>query len=165
MLFCTTYSKITPRLLLCGVERRACTVEMVRASYFEIVDPDTITTSGERLTTALSAGQYDSSAEALLDRYSELLLIALEMIIGPGGSPHSPVTDMFPEGQREPAWVALIRSGRIFITTNGNSEVRVFLRGDDPQKAYDDNYSVLRHCFADLSDIAGNPIVVEVFTY
>jgi hypothetical protein len=87
------------------------------------------------------------------------------MISGPHTPLHSTILDLFPSGEREPAWVALVRSGRIHISFDGKTHLQVFLRGDDPKQASADNYSVIRHCLGLVFDMVTEPLHVDVFAY
>jgi len=59
----------------------------------------------------------------------------------------------------------IFRGGRIHICTDDKNHAQVFLLGDDPKKAYQDNYSVIRHCLNMLLQNSKDGLQVDVYAY
>ena len=134
-------------------------------SYADLLDKEAIVRTGQRLGLVLHDGSMRNAVQPFVDHYSKLLPDAIEFIKGPDRTPCHSVLDFFSQTGRQPAWVAILRGGRIHIVTDDNNHAKVFLLGDDPQQAYSQNYSVVRHCLSMLSDVAKGEITVDVFAY
>jgi hypothetical protein len=141
------------------------TSSSVTISYHDLLDTEEIIRTGQKLISALASRGLRGAVQPHVDKYSELLPAALEMMAGPDELAHSTVMDLFPGGEREPAWVALVRGGRLHISTDCKTHARVFLLGDDPQEAYLKHYSVVRHCLGVLAQMAEEELKVDVFAY
>ncbi len=137
----------------------------ITIKYADLLEKDQITHSGQTLHTALQDTFLRGEVQPCVDKYSYLLQPTVEMIFGPDSLPHYSVIDQFPVGSKQPAWVALVRGGRIFLTTDNKSHARVFLLGDDPEKAYKENHSIIRHSLSALLPKDGLELTVEVFAY
>jgi hypothetical protein len=136
----------------------------VSVQYGELVDRDIFLHSDDRLGALLERKVGVNALQPYLDPFSSLLQDSVEMLSGPDEFPHRPIVDYFPKDQPRPAWVAILAEGRISVTTDRRGHVRIFLRGRDPERAYQENYSVVRHCLASLAEEA-KPLRVEVFAY
>jgi hypothetical protein len=134
-------------------------------SYADLLDRDAIIRTGQDLSSALRDGKLRDAVQPFVDGYSQLLPAAIEITKGPDQTPCHSVLDFFALGERQPAWVAIFRGGRIHIVTDDNNHTKVFLLGDDPKQAYSQNYSVVRHCLSMLSQLAKGDINVDVFAY
>ncbi len=137
----------------------------ITVSYADLLDPEAIIRTGQDLKSALANPQLKGAVQPFVDGYSFLLQHTLEMISGSDQRPHYSVIEEYPVGSAQPAWAAILRGGRIHITTDGKDHVRVFLLGDDSEKAYLDNYSVIRHCLNSLTPTDGSNLKVDVFAY
>lgn len=141
-------------------------VEWISVSYANLLESGAIVRTGESLASAVRDSGLRNAVQPFVDSYSQLLPAALEITNGPDKMPHHSVVDFFPVGSRQPAWVAILRGGRIHICTDDKDHVKVFLLGDDPRQAYGENYSVIRHCLAMLQRHAtGGALQVDVFAY
>jgi len=137
----------------------------ITIKYADLLEKDLITHSGQTLHAALQDTFLRGEVQPYVDKYSYLLQPTVEMIFEPDSLPHHSVIDQFPVGSKQPAWVAVFRGGRIFVTTDNKSHARVFLLGDDPEKAYEENYTIIRHCLSALLLKDGSELTVEVFAY
>lgn len=136
----------------------------VSVQYGELVDRNVFLHSNDRLGALLERKIGENALQPYLDPYSSLLQDSVEMLSGPDEFPHRSIVDYFPKDQPRPAWAAIVEEGRIALTTDRRGHARIFLRGRDPEQAYRENYSVIRHCLASLAEEA-KPLRVEVFAY
>lgn len=139
--------------------------KLITISYADLLDKDAIIQTGQKLGSALIDTSLRGAVQPFIDKYSYLLQYTIEMIHGPDLLPHSNVIDYYPVGSKQPAWVAILRGGRIVITTDNKNHARVFLIGDDPETAYKKNYSITRHCLSGLLPQDNSSLRVEVFAY
>jgi hypothetical protein len=136
----------------------------VRVSYRELLDPDALTHSGERLGVALGRVTERADLQPFLDPYSSLLGYAVQMLAGEDPTPQTSLADRYPPGAAQPAWAAVLRAGRYVVATDGRGRARVFVPGDDPRDAYRQAYSLLRHPLAAALP-PDAPVAVEVYCY
>jgi len=136
----------------------------VSISYRELLDPEAITHSGARLVDAIRRKESRGEAQPFLDPYSSLLGYAVQMLSGADPVSQTSLTDRYPEGSAQPAWVALLREGKYFVSADGRGRARVFVPGDDPRSAYRGAYSVLRHPLSAALPTQGQ-LQVEVYAY
>ena len=137
----------------------------VTISYADLIDPGIIIRTGQDLKSALPDPSLRSAVQPFVDYYSYLLQYSIEIISGVDRIPHSDVVDHYPKGSAQPGWVSILRGGRIHIRTDNKDHARVFLLGEDPQKAYLTEYSVIRHCLNALVPSEGLNLNVEVYAY
>jgi hypothetical protein len=137
----------------------------ITVSYANLLPQDALVRTGESLSSALRDSSLRNAVQPFVDGYSELLPSVLEMISGPDRTPHHNVVDYFHAGSPQPAWVGILRGGRICISTDDQHHAKVFLLGDDPKLAYHQNYSVIRHCLAMLLRHAQGELEVDTFAY
>jgi phage FluMu protein Com len=137
----------------------------ITISYADLLDPNAIIRTGQDLKSALGNPQLKGSVQPFVDQYSFLLQHSLAMLSGSDKIPHSSVIEAYQVGSAQPAWVAILRGGRIHVTADNKNHARVFLLGDDPEKSYQDNYSVIRHCLNALTPSDGSPLNVDVYAY
>jgi len=137
----------------------------ITISYAELLDKKSIVRTGQTLGLALSDDGQRAAVQPFVDRYSQLLPSALEFEEGPDQRAFHSVMDFFEPGLSQPAWAAIFQGGRIHIVTDDGNHAKVFLRGDDPQIAYDRNYSVIRHCLGLLCRRALVDLSVDVYAY
>lgn len=137
----------------------------ITISYKELIVTDLLTHSGKTLQSALQDIFAKGEVQPYVDKFSYLLQPTVEMIFGPDSLPHHNVIDHYPVGSGQPAWAALFRGGRVLITTDDKRHARVFLIGYDPEVAYKENYSVIRHCLTRLLPQGGSELKVDVFAY
>ena len=137
----------------------------VTISYGELLDETAIVRTGQSLKSAVTDPKLRGVVQPYVDPYSYLLDYALELMSGPHQLPYHNVVDNFPVGSKQPAWVAIFRGGRICITTDNKKSARVFLLGTNPKTAYEENYSVIRHCLRGLQPDDGSELSVEVYAY
>ena len=136
----------------------------VAVQYGELLDRDIFLHSNDRLGALLERKIGENALQPYLDPFSSLLQDSVEMLAGPDALPHRPIVDYFPQDQPRPAWAAILAQGRIALTTDRRGHARIFLRGRNPEQAYRENYSVIRHCLASLAEEA-KPLRVDVFAY
>ena len=136
----------------------------VSVSYRELLDPETIVRTREKLVDVLARPDRRDVLQPFLDPYSALLPYAVQMLYGADAVPQQDLAARYAAGGAQPAWVAILRAGKIAVTSDGQGRARVFLPGDDPRAAYRRAYSVLRHPLSTLLP-AGGKIEVEVFAY
>ena len=134
-------------------------------SYADLLDTDSIIRTGQKLGSALRDARLRNAVQPFVDGYSQLLPAAIEIVQGPDQIPCHNVLDFFTSGERQPAWVAILRGGRIHIVTDDKNHAKVFLLGDDPKQAYSQHYSVIRHCLSMLCGIGNGDLNVDVFAY
>ncbi len=152
-------------LIACLTWRSIAPPTWVTISYGELLDRDAIIRTGQDLGSALRDGNLRNAIQPFVDGYSQLLPVAIEFTKGPDQTPCHSILDFFPSGERQPAWVAIFRGGRIHIVTDDKNHAKVFLLGVDPKQAYFQNYSVVRHCLGMLSRLANGSVNVDVFAY
>lgn len=152
-------------LVLIFLYKQFARPKLIIIRYADLLEKNLITHSGQTLHAALQDAFLKGEVQPYVDKYSYLLQPTVEMIFGPDSLPHHSVIDQFPVGSKQPAWVAVFRGGRIFVTTDNKSHARVFLLGDDPEKAYEENYTIIRHCLSALLPKDGSELTVEVFAY
>lgn len=127
---------------------------------------DPIFTAMNQLTENPEHPDLRAVLQPFLDRFSPLLQDAVEMINGPDDLPHRNIADYFPVGTEQPAWAAILRSGRICVTWDGATHCRVFLPGKKgPRALYEEHYGVIRHCLAAMVPSDGSQLKVEVYAY
>lgn len=136
----------------------------VALSYVDLLDPEAIIRDGRNLKQALAAAP-PGYLQPFLDGYSSLLPYALEMISGPDEREQRNIVERYPPGTAAPAWAAILRAGKILLTSDGRGKARIFLPGDDPAAAWRQSYSVIRHPLATLLPADGSPLTVEVLAY
>jgi hypothetical protein len=134
-------------------------------SYGDLLDNNQIVRTGEPLRVALLDPHLRGAIQQFVDKYSCLLQDSLELINGPDATPHRNVIDHFPLGTTQPAWVAIFRGGRIFVSADNKNHARIFLIGDNPRDAYTKNYSIIRHCLSGLLPADGSNLKMDVYSY
>ncbi len=134
-------------------------------TYAELIDGNIITRTGQNLSSALHDPNLRGAVQPFVDPFSFLLQHSLEMLSGPDSVPFCNVTDAYPSGSPQPAWVSIFRGGRIQITADRKDHARVFLLGNNPEESYQTNYPIIRHCLNALVPPDGSPLNVEVFSY
>jgi len=122
--------------------------QWVTVSYADLLDPEAIVRTGQLLSVALHDPDARGAVQPFVDRYSYLLQHTIQMLQGPDELPHTSVVEDFPSGSQQPAWVAIFRGGRIHAVADGRDHVRLFLPGQTPEAAYEEHYSVIRHCLS-----------------
>jgi hypothetical protein len=137
----------------------------VRISYAQLLDDSTFVRTGRPLTSAVRDPAQRGAVQPFIDSYARLLQHAVQMLKGPDPLPHNSVTDYYEPGSAQPAWVAIFRGGRIHAVADGRDHVRLFLQGKEPEAAYAQHYSVVRHCLNALAPSDGRPLQVEVYAY
>lgn len=140
-------------------------VKWITVDYGDLLDREAIIRTGERLVSSLAEPGLKGAIQPFVDGYSYLLQHAVELLKGPDAYPYHSVIDHFPVGTRQPAWVAILRGGRISIMTDNQDHVRIFLPGESPRAAYEQNYPVVRHCLGALLVDPGTGLNVEVYAY
>jgi hypothetical protein len=157
-------------LLAAAPSARAATVKQpdesgwVSISYRDLLDPEVLTHSGVKLGDALRQKGSQREIQAFFDPYTALLGYAVQMLSGPDALPQTSLAERYPAGSAQPAWAALLREGKYFVSTDGQGHARVFVPGADPRDAYRRAYSVVRHPLAAALK-AGAALQVEVFAY
>jgi hypothetical protein len=140
-------------------------VDWVRVDYAQLLDGSALVRTGQPLTAAVREPGLRGTVQPFVDPYSYLLQYAVEMLNGPDALAHTSVTERYPAGVPQPAWVAIFRGGRVQAVADGEDHVRLFLEGTDPDAAYAQHYSVVRHCLNALVPGDGRPLQVEVYAY
>jgi hypothetical protein len=136
----------------------------VSVSYRDLLDPEVVTHSGAKLVDARLRKASRGEVQPFLDPYSSLLGYAVQMLSGADPVPQVSLVERYPPGSAQPAWAALLREGKYFVSTDGRGRARVFVPGDDPRDAYRRAASLLRHPLA-AALVPGSPLQVEVFAY
>jgi len=136
----------------------------VSISYRDLLDPEALTHSGAKLVDVLNRNASRGEIQPFLDPYTSLLGYAVQMISGADPIPQTSLAERYPAGVAQPAWAAILREGKYFVSTDGQGHARVFVPGDDPRAAYRRAYSLLRHPLA-AALTPGAPLEVEVFSY
>jgi hypothetical protein len=139
--------------------------DWVTISYGDLLDETAIIRTGQTLKSALADPGLRGAVQQFIDRYSYLLPQSIEMVVGPDKLPYHNVVDHYPVGSKQPTWVGIFRGGRILITTDNKDQAKVFLIGENPKNAYEDNYSVIRHCLSGLLPEDGSELTVQVYSY
>ncbi|MDH3285281.1 MAG: hypothetical protein OEQ13_11115, partial [Acidobacteriota bacterium] len=172
-------------------------VEWADIDYRVLVEPRQLSHSGEPVALLLDklggrprppAGQrradavHHSLLDPLLEPYAFVLTDALDTR---GPLPERPLIELgalWAPGERQPAWVELLRSRRYVVESDGAGRVRVFvplsprtaasalLEGSAGagRLAFEEAWPVLRHPLAALSSSVGDgqsPVSVEVHPY
>ena len=137
----------------------------ITINYSNLLDPNAIIRTGQTLRAALSDPHLKGAIQPFVDHFSRLLQPAIEMTFGPDSLPFSNVVDFYPEGSIQPAWVGIMRGGRILVSSDNNGHARVFLLGDNPKSLYMKYQSVVRHCLNGLIPTDGSKLAVEVYAY
>lgn len=112
--------------------------------------------------------------EPFLEPYAFLLQDALESE-NPAQlkNPLTEVADLFPYGEKQPAWANLLKTRRFFALSDGKGYARVFLpsrkslQGNlSAQKAYSENYGAVRHILNWLRESTpGGQLSVDIYAY
>jgi hypothetical protein len=123
--------------------------DWVVIEYGEIVDRREPTHSGEPVGVLLDRldgrsipepgeREGDRLAHTLLDapmeRYAFVLPDALDALRGASARPFVELAWRWAEGERQPAWVELLRARRYVVDSDGSGHVRVFAPLDGPQE-------------------------------
>lgn len=150
------------------VKHKERTPKWTSISYKGMVDKNQIIRTGQSLGEILanpsSYRHLKGAIQPTFDQYTFLLQHVVEMSNGPDQNHHINIVDLFPIGEKQPAWVALFR-GHFVITSDFIKHVRVFLPGEDAETAYRDNYCLIRHCLSGLLPNDGSKLTVEVYSY
>jgi hypothetical protein len=141
------------------------TSDFVFVDYQLLLDNSVRVRTGELLIDAVKDPSQRGAVQPFLDGYSSLLNHSLEMLFAPSKIPYSDILDFFPFDESSPAWVAILRGGRIRILTDFQGNVRVFLLGSDPRRSWAQDYSILRHPLGQLASSHGGPLTIQVFSY
>ncbi|HNW91530.1 MAG TPA: hypothetical protein PKM88_01330 [bacterium] len=132
-----------------------CRAARLTVGYGDLVERGQLVRNGRTLGETLRQRPLAPAARGMvqpfLDGYATLLAQAVDMLEGPPAQTMQDVAELFPPGTAQPAWVAICRSGRIRLETDGAGNVRVFAPGDDARGAYRAAYGVLRHPLAALA--------------
>lgn len=137
----------------------------ITISYKNLIDDNAIIRTGQNIKSAIQDPNLKGAVQPFLAPYSFLLQHSIEMLSGPERVPFCNVADAYHPGSPQPAWVSIFHGGRIQITTDHQNHVRIFLLGDDPEKSYQTDYHLIRHCLNALLSPDGLPLTVEVFSY
>ena len=142
----------------------------LRANYRGLVDMDQLTQSGQTIRAAIAEGVKDAyqrgQLQPFLDQFSRLLPQALETVNGgPGEFPRTSILEELPTNTPLPAWVTILKGGKIVVTDDGNGAASVFAVGPDAKQAYQSCYSVVRHVLTTLLPSDGQPLKVRTFAY
>ena len=140
-------------------------VDWVRVNYAQLLDESALVRTGQPLNAAVRDPGLRGAVQPFIDPYSYLLQHAVEMLNGPDPLAHTSVTEQYAPGAAQPAWVAVFRGGRVHAVADGADHVRLFLEGTDPDAAYAQHYSVVRHCLNALAPRDGGPLQVDVYAY
>jgi len=106
-----------------------------------------------------------SQIEPFFEPYSYLLEDTLESI--DPGQPKNLIDlgDLFPEGEKQPAWADLVRSRHYLVLSDGNGYARIFIPGNNAQSAYQQEYKVLRHVINWLWSSTETEWNVDIYAY
>jgi phage FluMu protein Com len=98
--------------------RKSKIAKWITIDYAELLDEDSVIRTGQSLKSALADTQLRGAVQPFVDKFSYLLQYAIEMTGGLEEFPFQGITDFYPVGSKQPAWVALFRGGRISVTSD-----------------------------------------------
>jgi hypothetical protein len=136
----------------------------IRIKYAPLLDLGELTQTGESLGSVLGDPETVRAVAPLVASYTSLLDHAVEMLDAVNEVPLTDVCEAYSVGSRQPAWATILRGGRIRVVTDGQAHCRVFLVGDDPRRAYANEYHVLRHCLNGLVR-SGSGLTAEIYAF
>lgn len=153
----------------CNYKPESKQPKWVTIDYRDLIDGKQIVRTGQSLSEVLKDASTQrhirGAVQQYIDCYSYLLQYSVELLNGPDLIPHRSVVEYFPIGSKQQAWVAIFRGGSIYINSDGMTNARIFMIGEDAEAAYKANYSVIRHCLSGLLPEQGMPLNVEVYAY
>ncbi len=143
-------------------------VTWIDVDYGALLNRGAVVRTGQSLGSALRELKHQASArgavQPYLDPYVFVLEDAVHMLHGPDAVPYRNLAENYPAGSVQPAWAALLRGGRYFISTDEQGGVRMFLPGDHSKQAYQQHYPSIRHALALLAQAAGK-LKISVYAY
>ncbi len=157
------FTLLNVRVLLASQSVAANNSQWLEIAYCDLVDRSTIIRTGQPLFSVLGVAGLKAAMQPLLDKYSYLLEYAVELVNNDVQN-YKNIVDLYPLGTRQPAWVALFRSGMMSAFSDNNGHVRLYLQGKDPQTTYYNNYSVVRHMLNTVKPAWGS-LRVEVYAF
>jgi hypothetical protein len=137
----------------------------VAVGYGDLLDPKAIVRTGDRLVDVLDRKDLRGAVQPFVEGYAALLPHALTMLRGADDRPFTDVAGRFQPGAPQPAWGALLRSGRFWLTADGRGRARLFLPGDDPGSAWRSHYPLVRHALASIPPADGAPLEIEIYAF
>lgn len=137
----------------------------IKIEYRDLLDSEVIIRTGDKLIDSLGEARLRGAIQPHVDGFSYLLQHAVEMLNGPDAYPLRNIVDHFPVGSKQPAWVSILRGGRLAVWADGRDLVRLFLPGRSPRQAYEGCYSVIRHALKALLPDDGLILNVQVYSY
>jgi hypothetical protein len=143
----------------------------VTINYGKIVNNSILTHSGETVgdiiqkLSASNDNQLKGLVQQYLEPYSILCHDVLLYNIYPDKIPLINIITHYPIGSERPAWVDLFREGHFQLYYNRNL-IRLFLKGDNPEKSFLKYQSVVRLPILDLINSANLSIKnIEVYVF
>ena len=139
--------------------------------YGNFVDKSIITHSGETVGEVIQKiSDGNISLKGLLQPYLEPFSILcndeLENINNNNTFElFTNIVDHYPAGSEQPAWVSLFREGHFQLYYNSNN-IRIFLKGTSPERAFESFRSIIRHPIRDiLKSEHFSPKKITVYTF
>lgn len=146
----------------------------VKISYGDLVDRGTVTHSGQTVGNRLdeiakSNRTLSESGFSDLQPYLEPFSFVCNDIVSAARpldlKPYVNVVADYPSGARQPAWAALFREGhyQLFV---GDGRARLFLKGENSARLFDQLQGVIRHPLKEVLEAAGtDKMTVEVYAF
>ncbi|RYD85493.1 MAG: hypothetical protein EOP84_02330 [Verrucomicrobiaceae bacterium] len=142
---------------------------MLEVSYRDMLNTALYTHSGTTVGKALQdPDRYRAQLQPFVAPMSYLLPNVIDAELGLPKTPQQNVLSAYPPGSEQPAWAAILREGRIQVTTDYAGHARVYLQTDDPSNvaaAYTQAYPIFRHCLEEIAPDGGQRLEVEVFAF
>jgi len=142
----------------------------ISISYGGLVDRTLLTHTGETVGAVISQipqdeDEFKGLVQPYLEPFSILCHDILLSINGPDSIPFINIVNHYPIGSEQPAWVALFREGHYQLYHSPN-KIRVFLKGTDANRSFEENKSVIRHAIMDVINSDATKIdSLEVFVF
>jgi hypothetical protein len=126
----------------------------ITISYGGVVDKSILTHSGESIDNVIQKiPTYTDDLKGLVQQYLEPYSILCHDVLLYNIKPDTPplinILAHYPIGSEQPAWVELFREGHFQLYYNSQL-IRIFLKGDNPEKSFEKYQSVIRHPIQDL---------------
>lgn len=150
----------------------AATPEWIEVDYGPLVDRTRLAQSGETVASLLAElggrslpppGERERDfaihrlLDPLLERHAFLLSDAVDTITPPPSRPWVEIAGLFERGERQPAWVELLRARRFVLESDGEGRLRAFVplsgepkgsAAEAAKRGWEEAWPVLRHPLA-----------------
>ncbi len=142
----------------------------VTINYGGLVDTAVFTHGNKTIGTVVSeipsySEDYQGVVQPYLEPYSILCNDVVMSLNGPDTLPLVNITNHYPVGSEQPAWVALFREGQYQLYYN-QSKIRLFVPGTDAKESFDLNQPVIRLAINDVINSKHTQIdSIEVYVF